>query len=30
MIAILTYYWPLLVVALLVGIVSGMLAFRRG
>ena len=26
---IVAYYWPVLVVALLVGIVSGALAFRR-
>lgn len=25
---ILSYYWPVLVVALLIGIVSGVLAFR--
>ena len=28
MITILDYYWPVLVVALLIGIVSGVLAFR--
>ena len=28
MMTILGYYWPVLVVALLIGIVSGMLAFR--
>ena len=28
MTTILSYYWPLLVVALLIGIVSGVLAFR--
>ena len=28
MMAILAYYWPVLVVALLIGIVSGVLAFR--
>ncbi len=29
MMTIVAYYWPLLVVALLIGIVSGVLAFRR-
>lgn len=28
MMAILGYYWPVLVVALLIGIVSGVLAYR--
>ena len=28
MMTIIGYYWPLLVVALLIGIVSGVLAFR--
>lgn len=28
MMTILSYYWPVLVVALLIGIVSGVLAFR--
>lgn len=28
MITILSYYWPVMVVALLIGIVSGVLAFR--
>ncbi len=28
MMTILAYYWPVLVVALLIGIVSGVLAFR--
>lgn len=28
MMTILSYYWPVLVVALLMGIVSGVLAFR--
>ncbi len=28
MITILSYYWPVMVVALLIGVVSGVLAFR--
>lgn len=28
MMTILSYYWPVLVVALLIGVVSGVLAFR--
>ena len=28
MMTILSYYWPVMVVALLIGIVSGVLAFR--
>ena len=28
MITILSYYWPVMAVALLIGIVSGVLAFR--
>jgi len=28
MITILSYYWPVLVVALMIGVVSGVLAFR--
>ena len=28
MMTIVSYYWPVLVVALLIGIVSGVLAFR--
>lgn len=30
MMTILGYYWPVLVVALLIGIVAGVLAFRSG
>lgn len=28
MMTILSYYWPVMVVALLIGVVSGVLAFR--
>jgi len=28
MITILSYYWPVMVVALMIGVVSGVLAFR--
>lgn len=28
MIIILSYYWPVMVVALMIGVVSGVLAFR--
>jgi uncharacterized membrane-anchored protein YhcB (DUF1043 family) len=29
MMTIVSYYWPVLVIALLIGIVSGVLAFRK-